>query len=84
MKSFRAYGNAGHVTCDTPRSAAEKYFKDFPSSRKCSIVEGEFDGNFFTVAYGRTSEGKWPYQAKDVTKKRLTSLPNTNSVTEAA
>lgn len=75
MKEFQAYGNAGKVTAATPRAAAEAYFARFPSSRKCNVIEGETDGQFFTVRYGRASTGDWPQSFKDVTKKSTSELP---------
>ena len=76
MKAFQAYGTAGRVTAETPQSAANEYFSRFPSSRKCSVIEGEADGHFFTVRYGRASEGDWPFSAKDITKKAIHTLPH--------
>lgn len=55
--AFQAYGNAGAVTAETAREAAFKYFNTFPKSRKCNIVEGEIDGHFFSVKYGRNANG---------------------------
>jgi len=75
MKEFQAYGNAGRVTKSSPRQAALAYFEQFPSSRKCNVVEGKTDGHFFTVTYGRTSNGEWPQSYKDVTKKTANNLP---------
>lgn len=73
-KAFQAYGNAGTVTKSTAREAATAYFEAFPKSRKCSVIEGETDGQFFTVTYGRKSEGQWPESYKDVTKKQAATL----------
>lgn len=75
MKAFQAHGTAGSRTAETPRAAAQAYFDSFPSSRKCNVVEGETDGNFFTVRYGRKSEGDWPQSFRDVTKKSAADLP---------
>lgn len=75
-KEFQAYGKAGRVTKATPRQAAMAYFQQFPTSRKCDIVEGETDGNFFTVKYGRASNGEWPQSFKEVTKKTASELPD--------
>lgn len=75
MRAYQAYGNAGRVTGNTPREAASLYFERFPSSRKCNIDQGEQDGVFFTVTYGRASLGEWPASYKDVTKKTIGSLP---------
>ena len=41
------------------------------------VIEGEADGHFFTVAYGRASEGKWPKSWKNVTRKTISDLPDT-------
>lgn len=75
MKAYRASATGCGVTAQTPRAAAEKFFSTFPTKRKCNVIEGEADGHFFTVAYGRASEGKWPEQWKDVTKKTMNDLP---------
>jgi len=75
MKAYKAYSKHGHVTADTPRDAAQVFFNTFPSARKCDIVEGEHNGDFFTVTYGRASLGEWPRQYKDVTKKTVSTLP---------
>lgn len=76
MKAFQAHGKAGTRTAETPRAAAAAYFAEFPASRKCNVVEGEADGNFFTVRYGRKSEGDWPQSFKDVTRKTAHTLPD--------
>lgn len=75
MKAFQAYGKAGKVTCGTAREAAQTYFQRFPQSRKCDVIEGSSAGPFFTVRYGRASEGDWPQSFKDVTKKTAGDLP---------
>lgn len=75
MKAFQAYGKAGKVTRDTAREAAQAYFQSFPASRKCDVIEGEADGHFFTVRYGRASEGDWPQSFKGVTSKTAKDLP---------
>ena len=72
MKAYKAYGKAGHVTRGTPRGAAEAYFAEFPTSRKCSVIEGETDGRFFVTTYG---PGKTPFHAGHVTKKQAADLP---------
>lgn len=74
VKAFQAYGNAGKVTRATAKEAAVAYFETFPKSRKCDVTEGTVDGNFFTVRYGRASEGDWPQSFKDVTKKQAATL----------
>lgn len=72
--AFQAYGNAGKVTAETAKEAATKYFEQFPISRKCNVIEGKIDGNFFTISYGRASSGEWPKSYKDVTKKQASTL----------
>ena len=72
MKAYKAYGKAGHVTRSTARDAAATYFAEFPTSRKCSVIEGETDGTFFGTTYG---PGALPFYAKDVTKKQAADLP---------
>lgn len=74
MKAFQAHGTAGKVTATTAKEAAIAYFEAFPKSRKCNVIEGTVDGQFFTVHYGRHSEGKWPESYKDVTKKQVATL----------
>ena len=77
MKAFQAYASGGFCTAaETPRKAAESFFSRFPSKRKCNIIEGESDGHFFTVTYGRTSEGQWPMSIKDVTRGGVAALPD--------
>ena len=75
MKAYKAYGTDGHVTADTPRNAALAFFAKYPSKRKCDVIEGTYDGLFFTITYGRRSEGKWPASWKDLTKKTANNLP---------
>lgn len=78
MKAFQAYGADGaKVTRPTPREAASAFFEQNPTKRKCDIVEGTIDGHFFTVRYGRSSEGDWPQSWKDVTKRTVHVLPET-------
>lgn len=81
-KEFQAYGKAGRVTAATPRKAAQAYFEMAPTSRKCSVVEGESDGAFFTVRYGRSSEGDWPSSWRDVTKRQVPTLPDEGAPTK--
>ena len=69
-QAFQAWGNAGKVTKDTPQQAAQAYFQAFPKARKCNVIQGEQDGGFFVVRYGRASLGDWPTSYKDVTKKQ--------------
>ena len=68
--------DTGNVVRETPRQAAQAFFEKYPNKRKCFIIEGK-DGFFFTVTYGRYSEGKWPSSYKDVTKKMVDTLPDT-------
>ena len=75
MKAYQAYANGSRITREAPRAAALAFFEAFPNKRKCDVVEGEADGHFFTVAYGRVSEGKWPASWKGITKKTLMELP---------
>lgn len=75
MKAYQAYASNCTATAETPRAAAIKFFADFPNKRKCNITEGETDGRFFTVRYGRKSEGDWPQSWKDITKKTANTLP---------
>lgn len=74
--AFQAYGNAGRVTKATAREAATAYFEQWPTSRKCNVTQGETDGYFFTVTYGRASEGQWPTSYKGVTKKTAATIGN--------
>lgn len=74
VTQFQAYGNAGKAYGDTAKQAGAAYFEKFPKSRKCNIVQGSFDGYFFTVTYGRVSAGEWPKSYKDVTKKALQTM----------
>lgn len=75
MKAYRAYAKGGFsVTADNPHDAAYKFFQQFPNKRKCNIIEGETDGQFFTVTYGLSSQGQWPRSYKDVTKASIRDL----------
>jgi hypothetical protein len=75
--AYQAYGSGTErVTADTPRAAAEAYFAAFPSKRKCDLIQGERKDGFFTITFGRVSEGKWPQSFKDVTKKTAATLPD--------
>lgn len=76
VKSYRAYGNECSVIALTPKEAAQNFFEKFPTKRKCNITEGIQDGHFFTVSYGRLSEGKCPQSWKNVTKKMMAELPS--------
>jgi hypothetical protein len=71
-KAYRASGTRGAgVTRNTPRAAALAFFEQFPDRRQCNIVQGETDGDFFTVRYGRASTGEWPETWKNVTRKNM-------------
>ena len=74
-RAFQAYGPAGQRTASTPRAAARAYFDAFPRSRKCSVIEGESDGPFFTMKFGRASHGEWPRTFPAVTPKGGDALP---------
>lgn len=75
VKAFLAYsGSRSSVVADTPSAAALLFFEKNPRARKCDIIEGVTDGHFFTVAYGRASEGRWPKSFKDVTKKQAATV----------
>jgi hypothetical protein len=77
MKAFQAYAKGCRTTsAASPRAAAEAFFVAFPDKRKCNVIEGKTDGHFFTVTYGRTSEGEWPQSYKDITKKSAANLPH--------
>jgi len=68
---FRASAKGCAVIADTPQAAAIQFFNEFPSRRKCDVIEGVKDGHFFTVSYGKP----WPKSWKDVTKKTAAELP---------
>jgi len=65
--------NYGAITADTPQRAALNFFNKFPKARKCNIIEGDYDGQCFSVSY---SAVHWPKSWKDVTKKSLVDLPD--------
>ena len=69
MKVFQAYAK-GHekVYGDTPYSAQKAFFLANPKARKCSILEGERNGAFFTVVYSNDAH---PRSYKDVTKNTV-------------
>lgn len=82
MKQYQAWAKGGaKFTANTPRAAAEGFFSKFPDRRKCRVTEGEYDGFFFTVTYGR---GQWPQSWKDVTRKSAADLPDTAPASIAA
>jgi len=69
---FRAHGSGySHATAATPRAAALAFFEKYPTKRKCDVIEGETDGHFFTVTFGRASSRGW----RDITKKTAADLP---------
>lgn len=74
---FQAYSATnGRRAADTPKAAARAFFAAFPKARKCNIIEGKSEGGFFTVTYGRKSNGEWPQSFKDVTKRSAENLPD--------
>ena len=76
MKAYQAYAAGGfRVTAETAKRAAKLFFDTYPNKRKCNVVQGEVDGRFFIVSYGRDSEGKCPASFKNVSKKSMDSLP---------
>lgn len=82
-KAFQAYASgAGTATAQSARKAAQKFFATFPGKRKCTVTEGTVDGIFFTVVYGRASDGEWPQRFADVTKKTVDTLPDVDFPTE--
>jgi hypothetical protein len=76
-RAYRASAPGGFgVTRDTPRDAALAFFAAFPSKRKCSVIEGEVAGAFFTVHFTLCQKNTYPSSWKDVTKKDVASLPD--------
>lgn len=75
-RAYQAYGPAGRVTASTPRAAAAAYFATHPGRRTCDVIAGEIDGPFFTVRYGRASEGDWPSSWKGITPRTAGTLPD--------
>ena len=76
MKAFQAYAKGATVVALTARAAARKFFERFPNRRKCNVIEGEADGLFFSIRYGRKSEGEWPQSWRDITKGQVETLPD--------
>lgn len=77
MKAYQAYASGkSSAVAATARQAAKDFFAKNPRARKCNVTQGEDDGRFFTVIYGRASEGKWPANWKDVTPKTIDQLPD--------
>jgi hypothetical protein len=83
MKAYRASANGSGFTAPTPRQAAIKFFTSFPTKRKCDIIEGEANDGFFTVKFGRASEGEWPQSWKAITKKQIDTLPDSEGANHA-
>lgn len=77
--AYQAYANGYRTTKPTPRQAAEKFFQDNPTRRKCDVQEGESEGGFFTVKLSLVA-GKKSSRWKDVTKKTVATLPDTEAV----
>jgi hypothetical protein len=76
MKQFQAYASGVYgVVADSPKAAALLFFETYPTKRKCNLIEGIKDGHFFSVTYGRASDGNWPQSFKDITKKGAALLP---------
>ena len=73
-KAFQAYAAGLNCTAPTAREAAEKFFERYPTKRKCNVIEGNTEGDFFVVTYGRRSDGNWPKSYRDVTKKTASTL----------
>jgi hypothetical protein len=77
MKAYQAYAtDAKNVTAATPRKAAVAFFEANPGKRKCNVTQGDLEGHFFVVTYGRKKEGDPPTSWKDVTKKTLQDIPD--------
>ena len=71
--AYRAYAKGNlSATADTPRQAAYKFFEQYPTKRKCSVIAGEIDGAFFVVRYGQKSVQSW----NDITKHNANDLPD--------
>lgn len=75
--AFQAYAASKyrHVTADTPRAAAEKFFSENPRAKKCEIIEGTYDGAFFTRAIRMNTKGQPARSFRDVTKAKIAELP---------
>ena len=75
--AYQASATGGFkVTADTPRQAATLFFATFPKKRKCSVIQGELDGDFFVLRFNLC--GKRPLSLHDVTKHTAPTLPDTN------
>lgn len=72
QKAFRASANGAGYTAETPRAAAQKFFAEQPTRRKCTVLEGELDGAFFVLKFGVGGGRSW----LEVTKKTLVDLPD--------
>lgn len=76
--AYKASSKHGHTTAHTPRKAAEAFFTKYPNARKCDIIQGEDDGLFFVVRFTIGVKSTHPTRWEDVSKKLLTTLPDTN------
>lgn len=75
MREFQAYASKRTAAyAPTPEAAVARFWELNPTARKCNVVEGESDGHFFSIRYGRYSEGDWPMSANDVTRKTDVAL----------
>ena len=70
-KAFKAGLNGAYSYGSNPREAATKFFEEHPSRRKCGVIEGELEGDFFVVKYGKP----WPRRWVNVTKAVLGDVP---------
>jgi hypothetical protein len=76
VRAFQAYATgAVSIVRQSAREAALVFFAENPGKRKCQVIEGTSDGRFFTITYGRHSDGRSPQSWKDVTKKSCQMLP---------
>ena len=76
IKAYRASAKDGSaVTAETPYASALAFFARFPGKRKCYVIEGTIEDQFFMITYGRASLGQWPSSWKDVTPKTAYLLP---------
>jgi hypothetical protein len=74
IKAFQAYAKGDRITATNPHDAAYKFFQTFPNRRKCTVIEGTYDGVCFTVRYGLSSKGEWPRSFKDITRASIRDL----------
>lgn len=80
MKAYRASSKHGGITAATPQQAAQAFFDKFPTARKCNVHEGESEGGFFTIRLSLLAGAPRAQSWKDVTKKQIASLPNSEAV----